>query len=220
MKEYQKEFIDYCIKNKILNFGSYNLKSGRKSPYFFNAGLFNSGNSLSFLGEVYAKTLIDSKLDFDIIFGPAYKGVPIACATVIAMNTLFNKDISWCFNRKEVKDHGEGGQLVGDSIAQKKIALIDDVITAGTAIGEVSKIINHNSGIISFVCIALNRQECATGSNISAVKKVESKLGAPVISIISLDDIIKFMIEDPKLLEYAQEVQTYRQKYGEKSLHS
>ena len=214
MLGYQEDFIHFCIKNKILRFGEFTLKSGRQSPYFFNAGLFNTGKSLNFLGEVYQKTLQRSKVDFNIIFGPAYKGIPLACATAGAFAINADQDMPWCFNRKEIKDHGEGGQLVGESLAGKKIALVDDVITAGTAIGEVMPLIERAQGTLSVICIALDRQEKGRDSSISAVKKVEESWGVPVVSIISLDDILSYMSGDKTLNQHINAIKDYRVQYG------
>ena len=159
LEKYQEDFIHFCIKNNILCFGEFTLKSGRKSPYFFNAGLFNTGKKISYLGNVYRQTLQRSGIDYDVVFGPAYKGIPLACATASAFAMHSDRDMPWCFNRKEVKDHGEGGQLAGTPLTGKRVALVDDVITAGTAIGEVMPLIHQAGGTLSIICIAFNRQE-------------------------------------------------------------
>lgn len=214
MHAYQEDFIHFCMKNNILRFGEFTLKSGRQSPYFFNAGLFKTGYALNFLGDVYQKALQHSGIDFDIIFGPAYKGIPLACAAAGAFARNTEKDIPWCFNRKEAKDHGEGGQLVGESLTGKKIALVDDVITAGTAIGEVMPLIKQAQGTLSVICIALDRQERGKHSTLSAVKEVEAKWEVPIISVISLDNILAFIDNNTSLLEYASAIKDYRARYG------
>jgi len=217
MLDYQEEFIHFCIKNNVLRFGQFTLKSGRISPYFFNAGLFNTGLSLNFLGEIYQKTLESSGKEFDIIFGPAYKGIPLACSTASAFARHTLKDIPWCFNRKEKKDHGEGGQLVGGSIKGKKIALVDDVITAGTAIAEVMPMIHTAHSVVSVICIALDRQERGQHSNLSAVNEVESKWGIPVISVITLEHLLAFIHEDKTLNKHVSALKDYRLQYGHDS---
>ncbi len=214
MLDYQKEFMNYCIKHSILRFGQFILKSGRQSPYFFNAGLFNTGQALNFLGEAYQKALQNSGVDFDIIFGPAYKGIPLACSTASAFARETGRSMPWCFNRKEVKDHGEGGALVGASLSGKKIALIDDVITAGTAIGEVMPLLHDAKGILSLICIALDRQERSNTSGLSAVKEVEKRWGIPVISIISLSDILVYLKQTPDMSEQLESIEQYRDEYG------
>jgi orotate phosphoribosyltransferase len=158
MKAYQREFIEFALNKQVLKFGEFTLKSGRISPYFFNAGLFNTGRDLALLGRFYAEALIDSGIDFDLVFGPAYKGIPIATTTVVALAEQHERDVPYCFNRKEAKDHGEGGTLVGSPL-QGKVMLVDDVITAGTAIRESMEIINANNASLAGVLISLDRQE-------------------------------------------------------------
>ena len=158
MKAYQKEFIEFAIERGVLKFGEFTLKSGRTSPYFFNAGLFNKGSDLARLGRFYAEALVDSGIDFDVLFGPAYKGIPIATATAVALYDQHNQDTPYCFNRKEKKDHGEGGNLVGSAL-EGKVMLVDDVITSGTAIREAMDIVQANGAELSGVLIALDRQE-------------------------------------------------------------
>lgn len=219
MHDYQKTFLHFCTENNILCFGDFTLKSGRQSPYFFNVGLFNTGKKLNFLGEMYQKTLQHSGTNFDIIFGPAYKGIPLACATAGAFSRNTDIDMPWCFNRKEVKDHGEGGQLVGQSLQGKRVALVDDVITAGTAIGEVMPVIKAAGGDLKLICTALNRQERGKHGKISAAKEIEMQWNIPVISIISLTDILTFAQNNKTLQEYAPTIDAYQQHYGtEKNL--
>lgn len=181
MKAYQKEFIEFAIERGVLKFGEFTLKSGRTSPYFFNAGLFNKGSDLARLGRFYAEALVDSGIDFDVLFGPAYKGIPIATATAVALYDQHNQDTPYCFNRKEKKDHGEGGNLVGSAL-EGKVMLVDDVITAGTAIREAMDIVQANGAELSGVLIALDRQEKGKGE-LSAIQEVERDFGAKVVSI-------------------------------------
>lgn len=185
MKAYQKEFIEFAIERGVLKFGEFTLKSGRTSPYFFNAGLFNKGSDLARLGRFYAEALVDSGIDFDVLFGPAYKGIPIATATAVALYDQHNQDTPYCFNRKEKKDHGEGGNLVGSAL-EGKVMLVDDVITAGTAIREAMDIVQANGAELSGVLIALDRQEKGKGE-LSAIQEVERDFGAKVVSIVSLE---------------------------------
>ncbi|MCY4329990.1 MAG: orotate phosphoribosyltransferase [Endozoicomonadaceae bacterium] len=215
MYDYQENFLHFCVENNILCFGEFELKSGRKSPYFFNAGLFNTGKKLNFLGETYQQTLQNSGIQFDLIFGPAYKGIPLACAVAGAYCRKTGEDIPWCFNRKEVKSHGEGGQFVGKSLQGKRVALVDDVITAGTAIGEVVPMIKAAGGEVKVICTALNRQERAANSSISSVKQVEMQWNSPVISIITLNDIFTFIQNSKTLQKYAQAIDAYQRQYCE-----
>ena len=183
MEQYQKDFVDFTLETGVLKFGEFTLKSGRVSPYFFNAGLFNTGSHLSELGKFYAQAIEASGLIFDVLFGPAYKGIPLAAAASIALNDSFNKNIPYSFNRKEVKDHGEGGSIVGHPL-EGDILVIDDVITAGTAIREAQDIISSNGAITKGVIVALDRQEKGN-SELSAIQEVEQIFGVPVISIIN-----------------------------------
>ena len=162
MQPYQRDFIRFAIDRGVLRFGEFTLKSGRTSPYFFNAGLFNTGSALAELGRCYAAAIVDSKIPFDVLFGPAYKGIPLAATTAVALADQHQLDVPWCFNRKEAKDHGEGGSLVGAPLAGD-VLIIDDVITAGTAIREVMQIINAQQAKAAGVLIALNREEAGTG---------------------------------------------------------
>ncbi|RXS41501.1 orotate phosphoribosyltransferase [Idiomarina sp. 29L] len=212
MKAYQKEFIEFAIERGVLKFGEFTLKSGRTSPYFFNAGLFNKGSDLARLGRFYAEALVDSGIDFDVLFGPAYKGIPIATATAVALYDQHNQDTPYCFNRKEKKDHGEGGNLVGSAL-EGKVMLVDDVITAGTAIREAMDIVQANGAELSGVLIALDRQEKGKGE-LSAIQEVERDFGAKVVSIVSLNDVITFLKDDDTFKEYLPKVQAYRSEFG------
>lgn len=212
MKQYQKEFIEFAIERGVLKFGEFTLKSGRTSPYFFNAGLFNQGSDLARLGRFYAAALQDSGVDFDVLFGPAYKGIPIATAAAIALFDSYHKDVPYCFNRKEKKDHGEGGNLVGSPL-NGRVMLVDDVITAGTAIRESMEIVQANGAELAGVLIALDRQEKGKGE-LSAIQEVERDYNATVISIVKLNDVIEYLKDSPDLAQYLDKVTAYRAQYG------
>lgn len=196
----------------VLKLGEFTLKSGRKSPYFFNAGLFNTGAQLSTLAQGYAATLAESGVDFDILFGPAYKGIPLAATTCVALSEKHAIDKPYAFNRKEAKDHGEGGNIVGHAL-QGKVMIIDDVITAGTAIREAIDIIKANGAEPAGVLIALDRMEKGKG-NLSAIQEVEAEYGIPVISIINLHDIIAYIQTQPDMQHYLDAMMAYRSEYG------
>ncbi|GAA5107019.1 orotate phosphoribosyltransferase [Orbus sasakiae] len=212
MKSYKRQFIQFALEREVLRFGEFTLKSGRKSPYFFNAGLFNTGKDLALLGRFYAEALIDANLEYDVIFGPAYKGIPIVSATVVALSEHHNLEIPYCFNRKEAKDHGEGGNLVGSSIKDKRVMLVDDVITAGTAIRESMQILEDNHSKLSGVLISLDRQEKGRGE-LSAIQEIKHAYHCDVISIITLTDLIHYLEQDGKVDELSQ-VKAYRDQYG------
>lgn len=212
MKAYQKEFIEFAIERGVLKFGEFTLKSGRTSPYFFNAGLFNKGSDLARLGRFYAAALVDSGINFDVLFGPAYKGIPIATATAVALYDHHQQDTPYCFNRKEKKDHGEGGNLVGSAL-EGRVMLVDDVITAGTAIREAMDIVRANGAELSGVLIALDRQEKGKGE-LSAIQEVERDFNAQVVSIVSLNDVITFLKDDDTFKEYLPKVEAYRAEFG------
>ena len=212
MQAYQRDFIRFAIERGVLRFGEFTLKSGRTSPYFFNAGLFNTGSALARLGQCYASAIVDSGLNFDVLFGPAYKGIPLASATAVALADKHGRDVPWCFNRKEAKDHGEGGSLVGASL-KGDVLIIDDVITAGTAIREVMTIIQAEQARAAGVLIALNRQERGKGE-LSAIQEVERDYGIPVVSIVSLDQVLEYLAEDAQLKQHLPAVEAYRAQYG------
>lgn len=212
MKEFQCEFIRFAIAHQVLKFGEFTLKSGRKSPYFFNAGLFNSGQALAALGRFYAQALVEAGIDFDVVFGPAYKGIPLASATAIALADHHNQNVPWCFNRKEAKDHGEGGHLVGAPLAGQ-IVIVDDVMTAGTAIRESMELIANSGAKPACVVVCLDRQEKGKGE-LSAIQEVERDFGIPVISIINLQQILEFIESDQELNQYIDAVNSYRAQYG------
>ncbi|ENP8322084.1 orotate phosphoribosyltransferase [Vibrio vulnificus] len=212
MKAYQREFIEFALEKQVLKFGEFTLKSGRKSPYFFNAGLFNTGRDLARLGRFYAAALADSGIEFDVLFGPAYKGIPIATTTSVALADHHDIDTPYCFNRKEAKDHGEGGNLVGSAL-EGRIMLVDDVITAGTAIRESMEIIQANGADLAGVLVAIDRQEKGKGE-LSAIQEVERDFACAVISIVSLSDLITFLEEKGDAAEHLDAVKAYRAQYG------
>lgn len=212
MKEYQRQFIEFALNKKVLKFGEFTLKSGRISPYFFNAGLFNTGRDLALLGHFYASALMDSGIDFDVVFGPAYKGIPIATTTVVALAEHHERDVPYCFNRKETKDHGEGGNLVGSPL-QGKVMLVDDVITAGTAIRESMAIIAAHQATLAGVLISLDRQEKGRG-DISAIQEVERDYHCRVIAIVTLADVIDYLEEKSEMADHLAAVRAYRREYG------
>ena len=212
MKAYQREFIEFALEKQVLKFGEFTLKSGRTSPYFFNAGLFNTGRDLARLGRFYAAALEDAGIDYDVLFGPAYKGIPIATTTAVALADHHDKDVPYCFNRKEKKAHGEGGTLVGSEL-KGKIMLVDDVITAGTAIRESMEIIADNGADLSGVLIALDRQEKGK-AELSAIQEVERDFGTKVISIVKLADLISYLEAKGTMDEHLAAVKAYRDQYG------
>ncbi|MCP3666066.1 MAG: orotate phosphoribosyltransferase [Gammaproteobacteria bacterium] len=212
MQDYKREFIEFAIQNEVLRFGQFTLKSGRVSPYFFNAGLFNTGAQLDRLGRFYAAAIQDSGIDFDVLFGPAYKGIPLASAAAISLASAHDRNVPYCFNRKEAKDHGEGGNIVGAPL-QDRILIIDDVITAGTAIGEAMEIIDAAGAKATGVVIALDRQERGKGKH-SAIQEVEQNFGLQVVSIITLADLITYLQNDESMIEPLEAIQAYRKEYG------
>ena len=212
MKEYQKQFIEFALSKQVLKFGEFTLKSGRTSPYFFNAGLFNTGKDLAKLGRFYAAALEDAGIDYDLLFGPAYKGIPIATTTAVALADHHDKDVPYCFNRKEKKDHGEGGNLVGSEL-KGKVMLVDDVITAGTAIRESMEIIAANGADLSGVLIALDRQEKGK-AELSAIQEVERDFDTQVVSIVKLADLITYLEQQGNMDEHLNAVKAYRDQYG------
>lgn len=205
-------FFDLALQCGVLKFGQFTLKSGRVSPYFFNAGLFNSGASLAQLGGQYADAIAASGLDFDMLFGPAYKGIPLATATATALAQQHGRDLPWCFNRKEAKDHGEGGTLVGAPL-RGKVLIIDDVITAGTAIRESKAIIDAHGAELAGVALALDRQERGRGAQ-SAIQEVQERWGVPVITIATLGDLIAYLQSAEEHSQALASVQAYRDEYG------
>lgn len=213
MQDYQKQFIEFCLQHDVMKFGEFKLKSGRISPYFFNAGLFNSGEALNQVGSFFAQAINQANLDYDVIFGPAYKGIPLATATAMQLAKLNHNDTPYCFNRKIPKDHGEGGNLVGTPLENKKVLIIDDVITAGTAIRQSMDIIKDNNATAAGVALLMDRQERGKNEH-SAIQEVEQEFNLPVISIIKLEDLISYLSQSDEMKQFLPQVEQYRSEYG------
>ncbi len=205
-------FIELAIRRQALKFGEFTLKSGRTSPYFFNAGHFDHGQDLAILGDCYANTLISANAKFDMLFGPAYKGIPLAATTAISLARNHERNIAFCFNRKEAKTHGEGGSLVGAPL-QGNVLIVDDVITAGTAIRESIEIISAAGAKPAGVLIALDRQEKGKGE-LSAIQEVEQEYDLPVYAIITLNDLQNYLSTSTELAQYVSAVKSYRDQFG------
>jgi len=212
MQAYKHDFLEFAIETGVLRFGEFILKSGRTSPYFFNSGLFNTGTSLARLGRYYAEAIVASAIEFDMIFGPAYKGIPLAASTTIALADHHNRNVPYAFNRKEAKDHGEGGSIVGSPL-QGKVLVIDDVITAGTAIRESVAILNAVDATLAGVVISLDRQEKGTG-DVSAIQEVEKQFGIDVAHIVSLSDLVEFLGDESGQEDVLALIRSYRDRYG------
>jgi orotate phosphoribosyltransferase len=212
MKEYQREFLDFCVATGVLRFGEFTLKSGRVSPYFFNAGLFNTGRSLARLGWFYAQAIRHTGIEFDMLYGPAYKGIPLACTTAIALAEHFGRDVPYAFNRKEAKKHAEGGIIVGHPL-QGRVLIIDDVISAGISVGESVQIIRQAAATPAGVVIALNRQERGQGK-LSAVAEVERLWNIQVAGIATLDTLVAYLGERHESRHHLAAIEIYRAQYG------
>ncbi len=212
MHTYQQEFLEFAIAKNVLRFGNFTLKSGRQSPYFFNMGLFNDGQAIAQLGRFYAQAIEQAQIEFDLIFGPAYKGIPLVTTTSIALADHHQRNLPYCFNRKEIKDHGEGGNIVGAPL-QGRVLLIDDVISAGTAIREAVEIIQAAGAELIGVIIALNRQERGQ-SKLSAIQEIEQQYNIPVTSIVNLDQLIHYLEQQPEKTADLAAIKAYRQEYG------
>ncbi|MBN8741792.1 MAG: orotate phosphoribosyltransferase [Lysobacterales bacterium 69-70] len=212
MRPHQRDFLDLALHKQVLRFGEFTLKSGRTSPYFFNAGLIDSGAALARLGRAYAATAVESDLAFDMLFGPAYKGIALAAATAIALAGEHGRDLPFAFNRKEAKTHGEGGNLIGAPL-RGRVLIVDDVITAGTAIRESLQIIRDQGAVAAGVLIALDRQERGQGS-LSAAQEVTAEFGIPVLAIARLADLLTLTAERPELAEQQPRLEDYRRRYG------
>jgi orotate phosphoribosyltransferase len=212
MKAYQQEFLSLAIGKQVLRFGEFTLKSGRLSPYFFNAGLFDDGDSLNAVSQCYAQRILDSGLGFDMLFGPAYKGIPLATCAAVALSRL-GRNVPVAFNRKEAKGHGEGGTLIGAAL-NGRVLIIDDVITAGTAIRESIEIIRAQGAEVAGILIALDREEVGKDSALSASQQIRAQYGVPVVSVVGLGDLLAFSERDAELAQYRQALQNYRNQYG------
>ena len=208
MQNYQREFIEFAIEQGVLRFGEFTLKSGRVSPYFFNAGLFNSGGALAKLGRFYAAALEDSGIAYDVVFGPAYKGIPLSASLTIALADQYQKDMPYVFNRKEAKTHGEGGNLVGAPL-EGRVLIVDDVITAGTAIREVMAMIEAAPGATPAAALIARGQ-----GELSAIQEVERDFGMKVVSIVGLNQVLDYVAGKPELAQYADAISAYRDEYG------
>lgn len=213
MKNYQRDFFDFSLEVEALKFGEFTLKSGRVSPYFFNTGAFNSGSTLSKLGYFYAQCIVDSNLEFDMLYGPAYKGIPLVTTAAVALTRDFDQDIPVAFNRKEIKDHGEGGVVVGAPL-QGKVLIVDDVITAGLSVGESINIIKQAGAQPAGVMIALDRQERIQDGNNSAVAVVKQRYDIPVYSIATLEDLITYLGETTSYSKNLEAIKHYFNQYA------
>ncbi len=212
MQNYKRDFLDFAIAADVLRFGEFTLKSGRISPYFFNAGLFNTGAHLARLGKYYAAAIVESGIEFDLLYGPAYKGIPLAAVTAVYLAEEHGHDVPFAFNRKEAKDHGEGGVIVGAPL-KGRILVIDDVISAGTSVRESVDIIHANGAEFAGVVISLDRQERGQGEQ-SAIQEVESQYGVEVASIVTLTDLVTYLQDRSDMGESLERVQQYRAQYG------
>lgn len=213
MKDYQREFLEFAIASGVLRFGDFTLKSGRRSPYFFNTGLFNTGAGLARLGRFYARAILDAGCRFDMLYGPAYKGIPLVTTTAIALAERHQRDVPYCFNRKEAKRHAEGGIIVGAPL-NGRVLIIDDVISAGLSIGESVSIIRAGGAEPAGVFIALNRQERGSEGGGGAAREVETRYGIPVNSIVRLDTLIKFLEHTDKTPPHLEAIRAYYERYG------
>jgi orotate phosphoribosyltransferase len=212
VEDFRREFIAFALDRNAIRFGEFKTKAGRLSPYFFNAGLFSDGASLRRLGQFYAQAIVASTLSFDMLFGPAYKGITLAAATAIALSE-HGHNVPFAFNRKEAKDHGEGGSVIGAPLSGK-VLIIDDVISAGTSVRESVELIHANGAEPAGVAIALDRMERSTAVALSAVQEVEQNLGIPAISIVTLDDLVEYISSAPALAPHLEKITDYRGRYG------
>ena len=212
MRDYQRQFIEFAIRYGVLQFGEFTLKSGRVSPYFFNAGGFNTGAALHQLGQFYAAAIVDSGLDYDMLFGPAYKGIPLVSATAVSLHADHDQDVPYVFNRKEAKDHGEGGNLVGAPLAGK-VVIVDDVITAGTAIREVMTLLAETDASAVAVVVAIDREERGNGK-LSAIQEVSEEFWVKVVSVVNLSDIVGYLGARGDQAEMLAKIKSYQETYG------
>jgi len=211
MSDFHKDFIEFAVSRNVLCFGQFKTKAGRLSPYFFNAGLFCDGDSLRQLAQFYAKAILSAEMPFDVLFGPAYKGIPLACATAMALAEN-GHNVPYSFNRKEAKDHGEGGNIVGAPL-KGRVLIIDDVISAGTSVRESVELIRASGAEPCGVVIALDRMERGAG-NLSAVQEVGREYGLPVVAIANLDDLLAYLLDRPEMVQNLREVAEYRRQFG------
>lgn len=222
MLSFRQDFIRFAIEQNVLCFGEFKTKAGRMSPYFFNAGLFNDGSSLKQLTQFYARAIIESGIQIDMLYGPAYKGIPLAAGTAIALSDM-GRNLPYCFNRKEAKDHGEGGSTVGAKL-QGRVLIIDDVISAGTSVRESIELINAAGATPAAVVIALDRMEFGQSERgqggLSAVQEVQHNYNIPVISIATLEDLLQYLQGNQELGQFLNAVQSYREQYGVKNVES
>ena len=212
MRDYQRAFIDVALEHGVLRFGEFTLKSGRVSPYFFNAGLFNTGARLAGLGRSYADAIVASGIGFDVLFGPAYKGIPLAAAAAVQLAEQHGRDVPWAFNRKETKDHGEGGVLVGAPLAGR-VLVIDDVMTSGAAVREVLPLVTGAGAALAGIVISLDRQERGRGE-LSAIQEIERDHGVPVHAIVTFADLLAYLRETGAFSEHLGAMDAYRAQYG------
>jgi orotate phosphoribosyltransferase len=213
MKAYKEQFLDLALELGVLQFGEFTLKSGRVSPYFFNAGLFNTGYAAARLSRCYASAVADLDFEFDMLFGPAYKGIPLVTLTAAALAAYEDYDYPYAFNRKEAKDHGEGGNVIGAPL-KGRVLIVDDVITAGTAIRESVELIRHTGAAVAGVIVALDREEVGTKERISAVQQAEREIGAPIRSIVTLTDLIDHLEDREEYAAQLPAIRAYRNRYG------
>ena len=216
MEPYQKSFINLSLNNQVLKFGAFKLKSRRISPYFFNAGLFCTGEAMHTLAKCYAQSIMDSGIKFDVIFGPAYKGIPLSAAIAMELYSQHGINVGYAYNRKEAKDHGEGGVLVGADMTHKKVLIIDDVITAGTAIVQSLDLLRDSAATVVGVSLALDRQEKGLTSEKSAIQEIRAKYGFPILSIISMSHIMDYIGDNQAYQAYIPKFLAYREQYGVK----
>jgi len=213
VQDYQRDFIELTLQREVLRFGDFTLKSGRQSPYFFNMGRIDSGAALAQLGRAYAAAVVDSGIAVDMLFGPAYKGIALAAATAIALAEQHRRDLPWAYNRKEAKDHGEGGALVGAPL-KGRVLIVDDVMTAGTAVRESLALIRAHGAEPAGVLIALDRQERGQAGTQSAVQEVTAEFGLPVVAVASLSALLAFADERPEVAAHKPALLAYRARYG------